>query len=601
MNNQRYNFILTTAGRNLYSQCMANAGSLKFISAKTGSGIHQESEELAEAVSLIQEKQTFPIDCISAKENEVHITFVIENESLTTGYTLTECGIYAKKEGAAQQILFAIGIPTDDILIPGTSDSEYYGISEICEFIITTSNADAISVEVPEQAHVLKSEFIAECKKNQSFIEENTLNVSSGDLSKWLKNIVNYDFSSIIYSETLKAFVATGNIITEDGEKGRACFIKSKDLTNWEDVVETSTSPVAMSYRKCIEKGNDIYIIGALQNAYGKYPYLGWYKNGLLEGTIMNITTVVGNTAIEFLEDNIYVASKEGLFVLEAEDTQLQAVYSSTNFPSADMYIEENLCICVGGNSVMVSTDFVNFEKKTLSQMTEITKILKVSDMYIVLGEGNFMAKSHDGYNWEYVSCYTSEKIIDAVLYKNMILGISTNYLYPINLKGNLDNTYNERVKVTDSQMRSLTYSNGLLVSAGYKNSNICKWKIFSNLKDALFDTGWMSDGVEHNISDAYGPPDSHPINYRRIGNRVELRGRLYSMSKSGTVRIPIFMAPSKQFSVSKVNITSSGVTTIDSLLFKPDGSIVFSRGLIGGELSHPVTLDFGNISWYTD
>lgn len=601
MNNQRYNFVLTTAGRILYSKCLANTESIKFVSAKTGSGVHQESEELANAISLIQEKQIFSIDSISSKDNEVHIRFVIENDSLVTGYTLTECGIYAKEEGAAEEVLFAIGIPIDNILIPGTSDNEYYRVSEICEFVIVTSNADTISLEIPEQAHVLKKEFEDMCKKTQTFIEQNTLNNEVGNLNRWMRNLVDYDFASIIYSESLKTFVAVGNIITDEGGTGRACFMKSKDLKSWEDVVEPTSSASGISYQKCIEKGNDIYVIGAITNRSGTCPYLGWYKNGLLEDRMMEINTVEGNTAIAFLEDSIYTASKEGLFVLEPENTQMQAVYLNEEFPSTDMYIEKNFCICVGGNSVMISTDLVNFEKKILNQITEITKVLKVSDMYIVLGEGNFIAKSRDGYNWEYVSCYTSEKIIDAVLYKNIILGISANYLYSINLSGNLNDIYNKRVKVTDMQMRSLIYCNGAIISVGYKNSNICEWSIISNLKMALFDTGWTSEGVEHNISDISGPQDSHPINYRKVGNRVELRGRLYSTNKSGTIKIPIFMAPSKPFNVSKVTPDSSGMATIDFFQFKPDGSITFLRESIGGEISHPITVDFGNISWYTD
>lgn len=574
---------------------MANTDSIKFVSAKTGSGVHQETEELTSAVSLMQEQQIFPIDSIVAKDNEVHITFVIENESLSAGYTLTECGIYAKEDGTAQEVLFAIGIPVDDILIPGTSDSGYYKVSEICEFVIVTSNADIISLEIPEQAHVLKKEFDEECKKNQTFINANTLNKEVGDLSQWLKYNIDYDLSSVIYSDALQAFVAVGNIIN-DGEKGSECIVKSKDLKNWVDIFETSTSRASISYQKCIEKGNVIFYIGSLQNIYGKYPYLGWYEDGVSGGVIVDLETDEGITAIAFLEDKVYTASKDGLFVLEPEGTQMQTVYLYENFPSADMYIDENLCICVGGNAVMVSTDLVNFEKKTLNQMTEITKVLKVSDTYIVLGEGNFIAKSEDGYNWEYVSCYTSEKIIDAVLYKNMILGISTNYLYPINLEGNLNDTYTERINVTNGEMRSITYGNGLVVCVGESNANCCKWWIANNVQEALYDTGWTSQGVDHNLSEITVPTDLYPLEYRRIGNRVELRGRLYSQSESAEITIPPSTAPSKAFYASKIIGSQGGMR----LTVNPNGHIEFYK-IKFGEVSNPMYLDFGGIGWYVD
>lgn len=577
---------------------MANTGSLKFISAKTGSGIHQETEELAGVVSLIQEQQIFPIDAIKAEENEVHITFVIENTSLSIGYTLTECGIFAKEEGTAQEVLFAIGIPVDDILIPGTSDNEYYRVSEICEFVIVTSNANGISLEIPELAHVLKTEFNEKINKIQTFIDNNTVEKISGNLSQWLQNDIEYNLASVIYSNALQCFVAVGT----EGEFEEECCVKSKDLLNWEKVFEKSASRSALTLHKCISNGNDIFYTGSLQNSSGKYPYLGWYKEGVAEGkAITDVETEEGCTAIALSNENVYIASKEGLFTLGPEDDEIQTVCLSENFPSNDMYIGEDICICVGGNSIMVSTDLVNFEKKTLAQMTEITKVLKIEDAYFVLGEGNYMAKSEDGYNWEYISLYTSEKIVDAIAYKNIILGISSHYLYPINLQESLNSVYNKRIKITDNSMQSITYGNGLIACVGENNSNICKWWIAHNLKEALYDTGWSSDGVEHNISNIDGPTDTYPIEYRRIGNRVELRGRLYTTSEASEVILPLEVAPAKPFAISKIWGTANNTARLVVFYVKTDGHITCTKSEIGEASAYPSYWDFGNIGWYID
>lgn len=179
MNNQRYNFVLTNAGRALYNKCLADNVSLGFVCAKTGDGVHSGSEELSDVTGLTNVKQSFQINSITADETMVRLKFVISNLNLDNGYTLTECGIYGKADNEAEEVLFAIGIPIEPISIPGTLDAGYYKVSEVCEFIIATSNTDAISLELPELAYLLKDEY----EKDQKLISDNLHRIIGKTLS----------------------------------------------------------------------------------------------------------------------------------------------------------------------------------------------------------------------------------------------------------------------------------------------------------------------------------------------------------------------------------------------------------------------------------
>ena len=93
---------LTTAGKALLAKAQAGQTSIQITKAQTGSGSYSSGENIEGRTALKNPKQTFPIQnkVISDAENTVILKIAITNkseeETLSTGYDITEFGIFAQ-------------------------------------------------------------------------------------------------------------------------------------------------------------------------------------------------------------------------------------------------------------------------------------------------------------------------------------------------------------------------------------------------------------------------------------------------------------------------------------------------------------------------
>lgn len=104
--------IITTEGTELLAR--ADAGEkITFTSVRLGDGEYSLSEMagLDERAELKSEKQQFPVNGLSVKQNTVCIKSVISNAGLSTGYYIREIGIFAKGESGTE-VMLAVSICT---------------------------------------------------------------------------------------------------------------------------------------------------------------------------------------------------------------------------------------------------------------------------------------------------------------------------------------------------------------------------------------------------------------------------------------------------------------------------------------------------------
>lgn len=129
---------LTTAGKALLAKAQAGQTSIQITKVQTGSGSYSSGENLEGRTALKTPKQTFPIQSksISDADNtlilKIAITNKSETETLSTGYDITELGIFAK-DPQKGEILYSIAtastsdyMPAYNGVIPSVINLSYY-------------------------------------------------------------------------------------------------------------------------------------------------------------------------------------------------------------------------------------------------------------------------------------------------------------------------------------------------------------------------------------------------------------------------------------------------------------------------------------------
>ena len=105
----KYKSIVVTSG-GLELVAAAHSGDIiEFTAIKTGAGIYDGTEVLAEATALKDIKQTLGISGLVKDENVIKVCTTLSNDGLDTGYSVSELGLYAK-DSSGNEILYAIVI-----------------------------------------------------------------------------------------------------------------------------------------------------------------------------------------------------------------------------------------------------------------------------------------------------------------------------------------------------------------------------------------------------------------------------------------------------------------------------------------------------------
>lgn len=107
--------VITNAGHNLLASAAGGSG-VTYSSVRSGNGTYTGSETLETMTALKNQMQSFGISGVSKTGTTVKVSAVLNNDNLTSGYSVSEVGLYAKLTGGEEgsDVLFAIMVSDDD-------------------------------------------------------------------------------------------------------------------------------------------------------------------------------------------------------------------------------------------------------------------------------------------------------------------------------------------------------------------------------------------------------------------------------------------------------------------------------------------------------
>ena len=103
----KYKSIVVTNGGLELIAAAHSGDTIEFTAIKTGAGIYDGTEVLAEATALKDIKQTLGISGLTKNESVIKVNTVLSNEGVDEAYKITEIGLYAK-DSSGNEILYAI-------------------------------------------------------------------------------------------------------------------------------------------------------------------------------------------------------------------------------------------------------------------------------------------------------------------------------------------------------------------------------------------------------------------------------------------------------------------------------------------------------------
>ena len=155
---------VTTAGRALLAKVQAGEQSMVFTKCEIGSGTYTDGEDITSCTALKETQQTYGIsgaEHVSADTSQ--ITVIASNASVTTGFTITEVGIFAKDGDS--EILYALMVvypDQGDYMAPNDSGNPS---SILYRCMIAVGNASSVTVQNTETAYAAAEDLAALEKK----------------------------------------------------------------------------------------------------------------------------------------------------------------------------------------------------------------------------------------------------------------------------------------------------------------------------------------------------------------------------------------------------------------------------------------------------
>ena len=183
----KYNdVVITDSGTAIMAAAQAGS-TITFTAVKTGDGTYDGTEDLESMTDLLSVKQSFGITGITVSSSDDSIAIVrsiVSNKGLTTGYTITEIGLFATDPDTETEVLFAIITATEgaeDTLPPysetptaitfeiyisteNVSDGVVFEASEVEGTYVSTEDFNDYSTQTDEDIDSLKTE-LAELKQ----------------------------------------------------------------------------------------------------------------------------------------------------------------------------------------------------------------------------------------------------------------------------------------------------------------------------------------------------------------------------------------------------------------------------------------------------
>ena len=144
----KYQRIVTTEAGLQLLEAAYTGGTVEFTALKTGAGVYTGAEDLAAATALKSVRQSFGISGVFKEGTQIKVRAVITNTGLTTGYGITEIGLFAKDK-SGKEILYAVILAEVEDYLPPYSVAPTTITMEIYLDITAAESATFVATEVP--------------------------------------------------------------------------------------------------------------------------------------------------------------------------------------------------------------------------------------------------------------------------------------------------------------------------------------------------------------------------------------------------------------------------------------------------------------------
>lgn len=239
----KYKGIVTTdAGLELLAKA-CSGGSVNFTAVKTGDGAYDGTEDLSGMTALKSEKQSFGVSGITRIGTQVRVRSVLSNEGLTTGYNITEIGLFAKDPETSSEFLYAIIVAETGLedYLPPHEDSPSSITMEIYLMLTETENDVTFTAEIVPGTYASAEDF-----------QDHVLSVghiTSTERELW--NATAENLNSI--QSTSKATLSTAGWYRVAEYRGNANSSQGGTTNSCEITIKRGTSSYGGTYRLYLE------------------------------------------------------------------------------------------------------------------------------------------------------------------------------------------------------------------------------------------------------------------------------------------------------------------------------------------------------------
>ena len=140
--------VITAQGLELDAKIIAGQVSAVFTGIKIGDGVYTGNENLSTVTALKSVRQEFGISSISIiNDNTVRLRTVVDNMGITTGYYMSELGVYAQDPDRGE-ILYSIALGIKNKMDYQPSESELEGATSTIDTLTVISNTQTAVIKM---------------------------------------------------------------------------------------------------------------------------------------------------------------------------------------------------------------------------------------------------------------------------------------------------------------------------------------------------------------------------------------------------------------------------------------------------------------------
>lgn len=181
------NAVMTDGGASLLSMVQAGEIKIQFTRMAIGSGTYSREEKMLEflqsATGLKEERNSFLVSSVSVhNKHSVKLTALISNQDPSTGqilieegYYINEIGLFAKAEGADNEVLYSIAVTSGDCGDFMPPYNGYHPAQIVQEYYVTVNNTADVILQAGSGAVALAEDLLELQRKMEQESAENSI------------------------------------------------------------------------------------------------------------------------------------------------------------------------------------------------------------------------------------------------------------------------------------------------------------------------------------------------------------------------------------------------------------------------------------------